>query len=124
MTFELADLPMLASALSIGRNTAMMYHRERQKLRMEEYRKAFEEAIPYAARVFSPYDFCDIVLAISEGASYEVRAERRTYYSDHDVIATVGDRSYRSKDQYREGHEAVVQAVRELFDELSTTAGE
>lgn len=123
MTFGLADLPMLAGALSIGRNTAMMYHKPRQQARMEEYRKAFDEAIPYAARAFGRYDFYDIVTAVSEGARYEVHAQGRDRWShDKHVLVVMPDRTYSSKDAYREGVEAVVAAVKELLDEISPTA--
>lgn len=120
LSFELADLPMLASAIAIGRNEALMSNRPRQRDRLEAIRKQFDAAIPPAARAFGRYDFCDIVIAVGEGKPYEVRTERRDgWLSEHDVTVTVDGRTYKARDVPKDGHNAVAAAILAMLDEIA-----
>lgn len=120
MSFALADLPMLASAIAIGRNEALMSGRQQHRDRMEGYRKQFDAAVPPAGKAFGRYDFCDIVIAVGAGEPYEVKAVRREgWYADYDVTVTVKGRTYRAKETVKKEDDPIVAAIAAMLEEVS-----
>jgi hypothetical protein len=98
---EEGDLPMLARALLIARNTAMMSGHGVAQSRLEDYIRTVGAAVHPTSKLFDEMAWSEIVMAVMGGADWSVQAEERNWrwISGREIAVTVsaGDRTWRSQ---------------------------
>src|SRR3546814_20316368 len=76
LEFDASDLPMLAEALGLARNTAMMNGQPVAQKRLETLRKMVDAMIPAGARLFDGEVWSEICLAMYNGEDWDVSIHR------------------------------------------------
>jgi hypothetical protein len=133
LEFDVCDLPMLAHAMAIARNTALMCSAPKAKARAEEIRQQFEALIPEAARVFDDgfgFSWSEIgqALLTHEGDDVSVAVEPPDWRKDRwwdekgYIVVRVGAKSWKSEDNRHPVGGDAVKAVAALVEELRPLA--
>jgi len=97
--FDLADLPVVAHALSIECGCYLGIDRAKYR-RVKELHDLVAEQVPGCSALFEAEDWQEFCRAISQGASYEVAHVRRAWgWSSEEGtgVVRIGKREWRSR---------------------------
>lgn len=123
LEFDVTDLPMVADAFSIARNTAMMCGRPVAKERLERLRQAVEALVPEPARVFDGEVWAEIGAALSTAARWSLAVERPdwrgSYYRTGWLVVTVDGKRWKSDGSEHSAAGPEAAAVAALLAELA-----
>lgn len=111
--FDLADIPVLAHALSIECGTWLGYDRAKYA-RAKELHDLVVGQVPACSEHFAADDWQDFCRRISAGAAYEVVHRRRGLKWDStegEIVVRIGDKEWRS---HRSDHAPEAAAIAEL----------
>lgn len=111
--FDLADLPVVAHALSIECGSYLGVDRAKYR-RVKELHDLVAEHVPGCSRLFEAEDWQEFCRLIAQGASYEVGHVRRSWgWSSEEgtAVVRIGQREWRSR-------QANLQPGDEILDEL------
>lgn len=96
MEFDRADALMLAHAMLIAANTAMLNRNDQGKNRLSFYREQFLKLVPAGAHHFrSDEDFAEIAIAMSSHDVWTIHRVHGAYYEKKfQAVVTVGKKSW------------------------------
>lgn len=96
MEFDRADALMLAHAMLIASNTAMMNRNDQGKDRLSFYREQFLKLVPAGAHHFrSDEDFAEVAIAMSSHDAWTIhRVYGASYEKKFEAVVTVGKQSW------------------------------
>lgn len=101
LTFDEADALMLANAMLIASNTAMMGQADKAQARLNHYRDQFLALCPAEARLFRKgTDVAEIAIAMATAPSWRVTRERPTWrsFGGTQVVVHVQDAAWHTSD--------------------------
>lgn len=97
LMYDEADAPMVAAALRLGANVAMCGGREGARARMKNYARSVMENVPPEASFFNMEDvWTEIMIAIDNSPTFEVKWRRGDYGRKGTAEVVVGKRSWRT----------------------------
>lgn len=111
--FDLADIPMLAHALSIECGTWLGCDRAKY-VRAKELHDLVAAEVPACSKHFDADDWQDFCRRISAGAAYEIVHQRRSWSwdsPDGEIVVRIEDKEWRS---HRSDHPPEAEAIAEL----------
>jgi hypothetical protein len=120
--FDVTDLPMLAHALMIARNTAMMCGNKQAEARLESLRECVDALIPEGALVLDAFDWAEIGMALPKAQEVEVRIDkaswRGSWYREGHITVDVDGKTWSTNCSsfFPDGKE--IEAVREVIGQL------
>lgn len=126
--FDLADIPMIAHALSIECGTWLGYDRATY-VRAKELHDLVAKQVPSCSKHFNSEDWQDFCRRISAGAAYEVVHKPRAWRwdsTDGEIVVRIEDKEWRSRrSDYPPGAEAIAElrAFLEEYAPMEALAG-
>lgn len=122
--FDISDLPALAHALMIARNTAMMSGKPVAAQRLQALQEQVSALIPDAVKVFDEADWCEILAAIYEGEEWSVdvrkpRGHDSFWVREGHICVEIGDKTWLSRARDHSLDTPVVDDLRALLEEIA-----
>lgn len=116
VSFELADLPMIISALQIGRNTVMMCGGGKAEKRMNFYVEMVKKLAPAGWEHFQrEEDIANIALAMAENPEWSIHQKKR-WKSDKkgESVVTVGKMRWETWSTTDEEHAQMIACLQAI----------
>jgi len=113
LEFDIADAPMLAHAVLIGRNTVMMCAGGKATQRMDYYlQKLMEVCPPGYKHLNREEDLCNIVVAMTQASSWSIwRKKKWENDKEGKTIIKVGDKLWSTWVITNEAHDEVISCL-------------
>lgn len=121
--FDIADLTIIADALMIGRNTAMMYSNKVAEKRMERLREMFETLAPKEAQYFGRHDFTELCIALRGAKVWDVEFESKWGYFDC-IIVTIDDKKWKTDCRDIKRGDGKLEEIVEFMEEFAPLSAE
>lgn len=121
---DVGDAPMIAHALRIGANTALLCGRQDARARLQAYGKVVAALAPPSARFFDEEGWAEMCMALCAASGFTVALEDQRGYmwGFHGVlVVTIGDDTWAGKRE-RDGLPRDTPEAQALFDALSAYA--
>src|SRR3546814_15586650 len=104
LEFDASDLPMLAEALGLARNTALMNGQPVAQQRLETLRRMVNAMVPAGARIFDGEVWSEICLALYDGGDWKVSIHRHSwrgkYRHEGYILVSVGHKERKSRNSH------------------------
>lgn len=124
--FQLGDLPMMAHAMMIERNTEIMSGRKIAAARADAIAKQIDACAPDIARIFDEGVFCELCAALAEAPEWAVsikKARFRTWeHSPGQIAVEIGAKTFLSDEATYTDASPQVELLRAFLDEVSPVA--
>jgi len=113
LEYDIADAPMLAHAMMIAANTAMMCGGGKAENRLHHYKKQFLDTSPAGAKhLRREEDLCDIAIAMAAADTWSIhRSKRWSSDKDGEALITVGNRRWETWKISDEAYAELVQGL-------------
>ncbi len=122
--FDLADLPVVAHALSIECGSYLGVDRAKYR-RVKELHDLVAEHVPECSKLFEAEDWQEFCRLISQGTAFEVAHVRRSWgwsSEEGSAVVRIGDKEWRSRRSDLDPADEVLSELRGFLEDYAPVA--